>query len=246
MQIHYLPPNEFFQLLEHWRYALIAMTIYGILGVTLVLWFVIPSYLSKKFHSRSRFLSIIVPFWLMIAAPFIGYGVAWGVYATLYPVHYELGENSSHSTLSMAPYHANLESPEQNAKRATYSQKDYDIGSTDQVKSLHQVDGDHYIHPLVEGWYDVGQGKVKGPVSTPQGKVLGLKHGDPSSQFVQLRYEIQGEQKTAVVTLSDDQFVKLYQCLSNHFNPAKRETFEKPIGISELENGDLVIDNYSN
>lgn len=24
MQINYLPPNEFFQLLEHWRYALIA------------------------------------------------------------------------------------------------------------------------------------------------------------------------------------------------------------------------------
>ena len=87
---------------------------------------------------------------------------------------------------------------------------------------------------------------MKGSVSTPQGKVFGLKHGDPSSQFVQLRYEIQGEQKTAVVTLSDDQFVKLYQYLSNHFNPAKRETFEKPIGISELENGNLVIDNYSN
>lgn len=245
MQIHYLPPNELFQLLEHWRYTLIAMTIYGILGVTLVLGFVIPSYLSKKFHSRSRFLSIIVPIWLIIATPFIGYGVAWGVYATLYPVHYELGANSSYSVLSMAPVHANLGSLEQNAKRATYSQKDYDIGSTDQVKSLRQVDGERYIHPLVEGWYDAGQGKVKGSISTPQGKVLGLKHGDPSSQFVQLRYEIQGEQKAAVVTLSDDQFVKLYQYLSNHFNPAKRETFEKPIGISELENGDPVIDNYS-
>lgn len=245
MQIHYLPPNEFFQILEHWRYVLIVMTIYGILGVTLGLWFVIPAYLSKKYHSRSRFLSIIVPIWLIIATPFIGYGVAWGVYATLYPAHYEL-DSSSYSTLSMAPYHANLESFDQNAKRATYSQKDYDIGSTDQVKSLHQVDGEHYIHPLVEGWYDAGHGKVKGSISTPQGKVLGLKHGDPSSQFVQLRYEIQGEQKTAVVTLSDDQFVKLYQYLSNHFNPAKRETFEKPIGISELENGDLVIDNYSN
>ena len=145
MQIHYLPPNELFQLLEHWRYTLIVMTIYGILGVTLVLWFVIPSYLSKKFHSRSRFLSVIVPIWLMITTPFIGYGVAWGgVYATLYPIHYEL-DSSSHSTLSMAPFHANLESPEQNAKRATYSQKDYDIGSTDQAKSLHQVDGDFVV-----------------------------------------------------------------------------------------------------
>lgn len=246
MQIHYLPPNEFFPLLEHWRYALIEMTIYGILGVTLVLGIVVPSYLSKKFHSRSRFLSIIIPIWLMVMAPFIGYGVAWGVYATLHPVHYELGENSSHSTLSMAPSYANLDSPEQNAKRVTYSQKDYDIGPTDQVKSLHEADGDRYIHPLVEGWYDTGQGKVKGSLSTPQGKVLGLKHGDPASQFIQLSYEIQGEQKTAVITLSDDQFVKLYQYLSNHFNPAKRETFEKPIGISELENGDLVIDNYSN
>lgn len=245
MQINYLPPSIFGPFVEYWRYWLMPIILTLVTFVTVVLTIIVCSDFYEKFKSRSILLPRLA---IIVVAPIIlaiGLAIDAGVILTMSPKLYEL-DSSSPSTLSMAPYHANLDSPEHNAKRATYSQKDYDIGPTDQVKSLYEVDGDRYIHPLVEGWYDVGQGKIKGSVSTPQGKVLGLKHGDPSSQFVQLRYETQGEQKTAIITLSDDQFVKLYQYLSNHFNPTKRKTYEKPIGISELENGDLVIDNYSN
>ena len=246
MQIHYLPPSIFAPSIAYLRHWIIPGVLAIVTFITILSIIIAISYLYDTSESRSILLTrlaIILVSPVMLA---IGLAIDFGIFVTMSPKLYELGANSSYSTLSMAPFHANLESPEQNAKRATYSQKDYDIGSTDQVKSLHQVDGERYVHPLVEGWYDVGHGKVKGSISTPQGKVLGLKHGDPSSQFVQLRYEIQDEQKTAIVTLSDDQFVKLYQYLSNQFNPAKRETFEKTVGISEFENGDLVIDNYSN
>lgn len=245
MQINYLPPSIFGPFVEYWRHWLMPVILTFVTFITVVSIIIVCSDFYEKFKSRSILLPRLA---IILVSPIIlaiGPAIDFGIFVTMTPKLYEL-DHPSRSTLSMAPYHANLESPEQNAKRATYSQKDYDIGSTDQVKSLYEVDGDRYIHPLVEGWYDAGQGKVKGVISTPQGKVLGLKHGDPSSQFVQLHYEIQGEQKTAVITLSDDQFVKLYQYLSNRFNPAKRETYEKPIGISELENGDLVIDNYSN
>ena len=245
MQIYYLPPSIFTPSIEYLRHWIIPGVLAIVTFVTILSIIIAISYLYGTSESRSILLTRLAVVLVSLVILTVGLAIDFGIFVTMTPKLYEL-DHTSHSTLSMAPSYANLDSPEKNAKRATYSQKDYDIGSTDQVKSLHQVDGERYMHPLVEGWYDVGHGKVKGSISTPQGKVLGLKHGDPSSQFVQLSYEIQGEQKTAVVTLSDDQFVKLYQYLSNHFNPAKRETFEKTVGISELENGDLVIDNYSN
>ena len=112
-----------------------------------------------------------------------------------------------------------------------YHQPDYQIDSATTYQ-LHEV-GDTYHHPTKEGWADTPTGQIKGQIANPQGQLTQVKHGEQSTDLVELTYTIGSTEHKATVHLSDDQFFYLW-----------RTIMDKPLPLSVLDNGEFVVDNY--
>ena len=113
-----------------------------------------------------------------------------------------------------------------------YHQSDYQI-DTSTIYQLHEAD-DAYHHPTKEGRVDVSTGQIQGQIADPQGQITQVKHGEPGTDLVEITYTISGTEHKATVHLSDKNFIKLWKFVQ-----------EKPLPLSVLDNGDFVVDRYS-
>ena len=113
-----------------------------------------------------------------------------------------------------------------------YYQTDYQI-DTSTTYQFHEVD-DTYHHPTKEGWADTPTGQIKGQIADPQGQLTQVKHGEPGSDLVEITYTIGGVEHKATVHVSNDKFIPLWRTVSDN-----------PLSLSVLDNGDFVVDRYS-
>ena len=113
-----------------------------------------------------------------------------------------------------------------------YYQPDYQI-DTSTAYQLHEA-GDVYHHPTKEGWVNTTTGQIKGQIDDPQGQITQVKHGEPGSDLVEITYTIGDTNHKATVHVSDDKFIKLWEFVR-----------EKPLPLSVLDNGDFVVNRYS-
>lgn len=118
------------------------------------------------------------------------------------------------------------------AGRYVYYQSDYQI-DTSTTYQLHEAD-DTYHHPTKEGWVNTATGQIKGQIDDPQGQITQVKHGEPGSDLVEITYTIGDVEHKATVHLSDEKFIKLWSFVQ-----------EKPLPLSVLDNGDFVVNRYS-
>lgn len=118
------------------------------------------------------------------------------------------------------------------ADRYIYHQPDYII-DTSTTYQLYEADDTHH-HPTKEGWADTPTGQIKGQISDPQGQMTQVKHGKPDTDLVEITYTIGDVEHKATVHVPDDKCVKLWQTVKN-----------KPLPLSVLDNGDFVVDHYS-
>ena len=113
-----------------------------------------------------------------------------------------------------------------------YYQSDYQI-DTSTTYQLHEADDTHH-HPTKEGWVNTATGQIKGQIDDPQGQITQVKHGEPGTDLVEITYTIGDTEHKATVHLSDKEFIKLWKFVE-----------EKPLPLSVLDNGDFVVDPYS-
>lgn len=118
------------------------------------------------------------------------------------------------------------------ANHWAYHQSDYQI-DTSTTYQLHEAD-DAYHHPTKEGRVDTSTGQVQGQAADPQGQITQVKHGEPGTDLVEIIYTIGDTEHKATVHLSDENFIKLWKFVQ-----------EKPLPLSVLDNGDFVVDRYS-
>lgn len=118
------------------------------------------------------------------------------------------------------------------ANQWAYHQSDYQI-DTSTTYQLHEAD-DAYHHPTKEGRVDTSTGQIQGQVADPQGQITQIKHGEPGTDLVEITYTIGSTEHKATVHLSDKKFIKLWEFVK-----------EKPLPLSVLDNGDFVVDRYS-
>ena len=118
------------------------------------------------------------------------------------------------------------------ANQWAYHQPDYQI-DTSTTYQLHEA-GDAYHHPTKEGRVDASTGQIQGQIADPQGQMTQVKHGEPGSDLVEITYTIGDTEHKATVHLSDEKFIKLWKFVE-----------EKPLPLSVLDNGDFVVDPYS-
>ena len=118
------------------------------------------------------------------------------------------------------------------ANQRAYHQSNYEI-DTSTTYQLHEAD-DAYHHPAKEGRVDASTGQIQGQIADPQGQITQVKHGEPGTDLVEVTYTISGTEHKATVHLSDKKFIKLWKFVQ-----------EKPLPLSVLDNGDFVVDRYS-
>lgn len=118
------------------------------------------------------------------------------------------------------------------ANQWAYHQSNYQI-DTSTTYQLHEAD-DAYHHPTKEGRVDTSTGQVQGQVADPQGQITQVKHGTPGTDLVEITYTIGSTEHKATVHVSDKEFVKLWKFVR-----------EKPLPLSVLDDGDFVVDRYS-
>ena len=68
----------------------------------------------------------------------------------------------------------------------------------------------------------------------PQGQITQVKHGEPGSDLIEITYTIDGTEHKTTVHVSDEKFIKLWYFVR-----------EKPLPLSVLDDGDFVVDRYS-
>lgn len=118
------------------------------------------------------------------------------------------------------------------ANQQAYHQSDYEI-DTSTTYQLHEAD-DAYHHPTKEGRVDASTGQIQGQIADPQGQITQIKHGEPGTDLVEITYTIGSTEHKATVHLSDKKFIKLWEFVK-----------DKPLPLSVLDNGDFVVDPYS-
>lgn len=118
------------------------------------------------------------------------------------------------------------------ANQQSYYQPDYQI-DTSTTYQLHEAD-DAYHHPTKEGRVDASTGQIQGQIADPQGQITQVKHGEPGTDLVELTYTIGDVEHKATVHVSDDKFIPLWRTVSDN-----------PLPLSVLDNGDFVVNRYT-
>ena len=111
-----------------------------------------------------------------------------------------------------------------------YRQVDTDLTATEIVE-LRELPKD-VNHPPTLDWVKTNGVNVLGIRTEPKGYIIGLKHGDPATDWVQITYQIGKTRYVYLVHLSTEDFLELVKVVSDNPIPAT------------LEGNQLILSHY--
>lgn len=111
-----------------------------------------------------------------------------------------------------------------------YRQVDTDLTATETVE-LRELPKD-VDHPPTLDWVKTNGVNVLGIRTEPKGYLIGLKHGRPETDLVQITYQVGKTRYVYLVHLSTDDFLELVKVVSNNPIPAT------------LEGNQLILSHY--